>query len=283
MLDFSKILLPVDLEEPSLPTIHQAAQLARHFHSEIVMMHAVEPLGHLTLHDERHKALHAEHVLRAEAKLDAALHHELDGFTVKRLVLQGDPAEAILQAARDENVSLIVMGTHGFAGMAYFLVGSVTAQIVTTVNCPIWTGPHPANSSAPLEIQNVLCALALSPDERLISSAAEIAREFGAKLTLAHVVPDMDTYSPGGIYADVHGFARQLVAASESKIAKLKQAAGVEADVFVASGDVATVLASAAQKTGADLMVIGRHPRGGWLGGHAYPIISRSPISVLSL
>ena len=39
MLNIRKILLPVDFPNTSLHVIHQAATLAHHFHSEIVMLH----------------------------------------------------------------------------------------------------------------------------------------------------------------------------------------------------------------------------------------------------
>jgi nucleotide-binding universal stress UspA family protein len=46
MLNIKKILLPVDFPVASLDVVHQAATLARHFHSEIVLLHVVTPLSH---------------------------------------------------------------------------------------------------------------------------------------------------------------------------------------------------------------------------------------------
>ena len=46
MLNFRTILLPVDFPHPSLGVIHQAATLAHHFHSEIVMLHVVTVQSH---------------------------------------------------------------------------------------------------------------------------------------------------------------------------------------------------------------------------------------------
>jgi hypothetical protein len=45
MLDFRKLLLPLDLEEPSLAAIRQAAVLTRHFHSEVVILHTFRPFS----------------------------------------------------------------------------------------------------------------------------------------------------------------------------------------------------------------------------------------------
>ncbi len=41
----NKILLPIDFSNNSLKVAHQAAFLARHFHSEIILLHVVTPLA----------------------------------------------------------------------------------------------------------------------------------------------------------------------------------------------------------------------------------------------
>ena len=46
MLNIKKILLPVDFPNASLRVVHQAATLAHHFHSEIVMLHVVTAQSH---------------------------------------------------------------------------------------------------------------------------------------------------------------------------------------------------------------------------------------------
>jgi hypothetical protein len=49
MLKIKKILLPLDLEESVLPVVvvHQAAALAHHFHSEILVLHVITPLTYI--------------------------------------------------------------------------------------------------------------------------------------------------------------------------------------------------------------------------------------------
>ena len=46
MLNIKKILLPIDFPNTWLPVVHQAATLAHHFHSEIVMLHVVTAQSH---------------------------------------------------------------------------------------------------------------------------------------------------------------------------------------------------------------------------------------------
>jgi nucleotide-binding universal stress UspA family protein len=51
------------------------------------------------------------------------------------LVAEGDPAEALVAAAKDAN--LLVLGTRGRTRMAGFLLGSVSARCAAAAQCPV--------------------------------------------------------------------------------------------------------------------------------------------------
>lgn len=59
------------------------------------------------------------------------------GIKVKALVLQGRPFEAIVQAARDEKVDLIVMGTLGMTELKSLLMGSTTERVIAQAPCSV--------------------------------------------------------------------------------------------------------------------------------------------------
>ena len=97
----NKILLPVDFPNISVGVVHQAAFLARHFHSEIILLHVVTPMSYPagileSGHELTARDLHAEIVKRAQKDLDQSLRTELDGIAVRRLLLRGDPAREIV-------------------------------------------------------------------------------------------------------------------------------------------------------------------------------------------
>ena len=59
----------------------------------------------------------------------------------------GDPADAIVQAAQEQEVDLIVMGTHGRTGLAHLFLGSVAEKVMRHAPCPILvTRSHSAAS-----------------------------------------------------------------------------------------------------------------------------------------
>jgi len=59
-------------------------------------------------------------------------------------LLVGDPASAIVEAAEEENVDLIVLGTHGRTGLTRLLMGSVAENVVRKAKCPVLTVKHPS-------------------------------------------------------------------------------------------------------------------------------------------
>jgi len=287
----NRILLPLDFSSASLTVIHQAAFLAHHFHSEIILLHVVAPLsypaGVLESGDElTGRDLHAEIVKRAQKELDQSLRPEPAGIVVKRLLLRGDSAREILQTASDEKADLIVMSTHGHGLFYRFLMGSVAAKVLHDSVCPVWTVPHLEEmATREFAIRNVLCAVDLSHHSRnTVSRAAEIAAEFGAQLMLVHVTVGVEIFGPGGSHV-LPELKEELVSYAANEIAKLQRDVGIKAAITIDSGDVHKLLNRAAKETNADLLVIGHMPSGGHLGanGSGYAIIRESHIPGLSV
>ena len=59
------------------------------------------------------------------------------GIAVSFLIWEGDPGEAIIEAARSERADLIVVGSHGRSGVGRFLIGSVSDHVVRHAPCPV--------------------------------------------------------------------------------------------------------------------------------------------------
>jgi nucleotide-binding universal stress UspA family protein len=288
MLNIKKILLPIDFPNTWLPVVHQAATLAHHFHSEIVMLHVVTAQSHAAGVPEDGPELAgwdmlAEMVRVAQKNLDQSLGPELAGLAIRRVLVKGDPAQAIVQTAQMEKADLIMMASHGYT-FNHFLLGSVTAKVLDGTECPIWTGAHVQESLVQeFAIRNVLCAVDFGPrSHKTVSWAAQMAAEFGARLTLAHVTAGVELWGPGGSYVNPE-WKEALVGDAAQHLAELQQDMDIKADVFIGSGDVPKILSEAAKQTKADLLVTVCYPYGGNLRTHGYAIICAVPIPVLSV
>ena len=80
-----------------------------------------------------------------------------------------------------------------------------------------------------------------------MSRAAQMAAEFGARLTLAHVTAGVEMYGPGGTHV-IPELKEELVRYASKEIAKLQQDVGTKAEVIIASGDVHKLLNRAAEQ-----------------------------------
>jgi nucleotide-binding universal stress UspA family protein len=288
MLNIKKILLPIDFPNTSFPVIHQAAMLAHHFHAEIVMLHVMSAQSHaagVPLNGPKLAGwdMLTQVIKAARQSQDPSLETELEGLVVRSVLVDADPAQAIVQTAQREKASLIMMPSHGYM-FAQFLLGSVAAKVLNGTECPVWTAAHIEESlSQPFAIRNVLCAVDFrSHSHKTVSWAMQIATEFGARLTLAHVTATVELWGPGGEYVDLR-LKEALVGDAMQHITKLQQDLGIKAEVFIGSGDVPRGLSQAAKQTKADLLVTGSRPYGGHLRTHGYAIICAVPIPVLNV
>lgn len=285
MLNIKKILLPLDLEESALPAavIRQAAALAHHFHSEILVLHVIKPFTYMVGSETALKLIERDVAAEAE-KLKECLGSELSGLSVRSIVIKGDPVREILRAAADEKIDLIVMPSHGYGAYERFLVGSVTAQVLHNGQCPVWAVPYGEGSaSQPFGIHNVLCAVDFSTHSpKTVRLAQNVANEFGARLTLAHVTPGVEIYGPGG-HDVLEDMKRELVEGAKHRIAQLQQEVGSKADVSIRCGDIPKGMNQVAQETKADLLVVGCRSMDRRFGNTAYGIIRESHVPVLSV
>jgi nucleotide-binding universal stress UspA family protein len=124
----------------------------------------------------------------------------------------------------------------------------------------------------------------LGPHSRnTVSHAAQLAADFGARLTLVHVTPAAEAYGPGG-YHVVAEWQEALVGYASEGMTRLQQELHTSAEVIIENGKVSERLNFAAEQTKSDLLVLGRKPPGGHLGdnGGGYAIIRDARIAVLS-
>jgi nucleotide-binding universal stress UspA family protein len=59
------------------------------------------------------------------------------GFSLETMVPLGRPEEGIVQAAREKQASLIIMGSHGRTGLKRLLMGSVAERVIGHAPCPV--------------------------------------------------------------------------------------------------------------------------------------------------
>ena len=292
MPSLSRILVPVEFSSRCRGAVQYAEALACHFHCEIVLLHVVmPPLANFSSFEAMAYTsagdLAREIAEQRSVDLEAFPCSAPPDVTVRRIVLEGDPTQTIVEFATDEKCDLIVMPTHGYGPFRRFLLGSVTAKVLHDAICPVWTGPHMerAPDYSTVHFRNIVCAVDLGLHSRqVLCWAAGFAREFGAQLSIVHAIPSSSTRL-GGFYFDPD-WRTQLTRTAIERIGFFRQEMGIEASVAIEAGEPPVVVTAAAETMSADLLVIGRGstPRAhGHLPTNAYAIVRQSVCPVVTI
>ena len=135
-----KILVPVDFSKTSQQAFQYALRFAEQFGCKIVLLHVVEPesviAGAPTTIDIF--AQPEEDTIAAEAELKAlaaSSSHRASSVTSK--VRTGHAPNEITKAAKDMDIDLIIIATHGYTSWRHFCIGSTTERVVHTAPCPV--------------------------------------------------------------------------------------------------------------------------------------------------
>jgi nucleotide-binding universal stress UspA family protein len=147
MVPFKNLLVPVDFSKHSERALEAACELAKAFGSSLTVFHAYTiPTYPLP---EGYVFPSAEAVTEILEKTQAAITdarvfaEKLGAPRVDAVVAEGIAFAEIVRAARERNVDLIVMGTHGRTGLKHALLGSVAEKVVRKAPCAVLTVRDP--------------------------------------------------------------------------------------------------------------------------------------------
>ena len=126
---YERILVPLKQHAGDEAVVEHAGSLALITGGSVTLMHVVHS------HSREEAAYLTE---QAREYLDGWSERlTVRGVPVVSRVVQGEPAEAITTLARELNVDLIIMATHGHREMRHVLMGSVTEDVVRNGNTPV--------------------------------------------------------------------------------------------------------------------------------------------------
>ena len=139
----NKILFPSDFSHTGDAALELATSLARDTGATLLIAHVEEPPlayggGELYYGLPEPATGDLRRMLENIKPTDPTVQFE------HRLVT-GEPAAAIVELADDENVDMIVIGTHGRSGISRLLMGSVAEVVGRRANCPVLSYRQPAD------------------------------------------------------------------------------------------------------------------------------------------
>jgi nucleotide-binding universal stress UspA family protein len=279
MYPFRNILFPTDFTLHARAALKYAAAFAREGAGRVVLFSVQSgsvPANLMTLPervlDEPDQAWLQQ--LRAEVGglLDDPL---FNGLEVEPVIIEGEPAPEIARAARDFDIDLVTIVTHGRHGLARALWGSTAEEIIAEAPCPVLTIRPPQrdfvehrDSHTEIRLNRVLLATNFRPSANSASQvAAELVRrtnaEFHALYVISDYVGEMAQMFPE---SNVPALSR-LREHVKGKMSVFASEAGSRAITHIAEGRPYEEIVRLATEKDVDLIVIGTGVHHSLIGG----------------
>jgi nucleotide-binding universal stress UspA family protein len=142
--DFQRIrsiLFPTDFSEYSKKALPYALSFAESYGADLHVLHVFEQRIHPAFYImDKSTPFDLDRGLRDRAldALDESVYDDLrDKINFKCEVASGKPFVEIINYARDKEIDLIVIATHGLTGLEYMVIGSTTERVVRKAPCPV--------------------------------------------------------------------------------------------------------------------------------------------------
>ncbi len=208
-LSLKNVLFATDFSATSEAALPYAAAICRRFGSTLHSAHVLSDASLLmmtggvdyvsmsTIYEDAHG--------EAGEKLEQISAH-LGGIKHRKHVRHGQVWKNLAGIVEENQIDLIVVGTHGRSGLGKLLLGSVAEDILRHAPCPVLTvGPKISGraklpafqtqgrdlAALELELREIVFAANLDQNSRPVAQKAmTLAAEFRARLTLLHVIED---------------------------------------------------------------------------------------------
>ncbi|MFI5149376.1 MAG: universal stress protein, partial [Bacteroidia bacterium] len=280
MKDFhvTKILIPTDFSETGLLAIEHGTFMAKLFQAELHLIHVLEVNEYSF--DIPEPILRFSNLEAVQGIAARKMDEVADGITkdsgLKPITLctTGKIAGEVVGYADDNNIDLIIMGTHGASGFEEYFIGSNAHKVVNQANCPVISVQTHAKK---LGFSNIVLPIddALHSRQK-VSYAIELAKKYASKIHILGLLDSEDDNPEGKFNIKLD--------AVEDVVKK----AGLPFSRKVILGDhMAAEALKYSEQIGADLIVIMTDHEskltGMYMGPFAKQIVNHSKIPVMSI
>jgi nucleotide-binding universal stress UspA family protein len=131
---FRKIMVATDGSELVKQAVKSAIEIAKLSEAKLYAVYVIEMGSHVIIHslDEEWKKTMKKHLTINGEKATAYVENvgKAANIDVESVILEGNPTNEIIDFAENNDIDLIVMGTHEKTELQRFLVGSVAENVI---------------------------------------------------------------------------------------------------------------------------------------------------------
>ncbi|MEX2399944.1 MAG: universal stress protein [Rhodothermales bacterium] len=265
MLNIKSILVPTDLSVAARNAFTVARDVARRFDASLHVLH-VKPTESQFAAFARWFATPMPETGDAGAKAELSEHYA--GYDKLKIVERegAGVADTILDYARDCDIDLIVMGTHGHRSLDHPALGGAAGDVVRGARSPVMTVRSRREEPKTFEgFDRILVAVDFGENSpALVRAAKHLASLYDASVSLLfvseeHLVPVFsDTGMMSVTTLKVDDEIAENAGAALRQMDEETGSSDVEVDYLVESGNPAREIVSAAADRAADLIIVGR-------------------------
>lgn len=295
------ILLPTDFSHYALHAMNYALAFARRFDAKLHIVHVIDSalfsIGGsqgVWLTEADAERVYENMVKHAESRLDALVQQADDvNVAAERHVVRGNPPHALGETAKDLGCGLVIIATHGRTGIEHFVFGSVAEKVIRESPIPVLCVKHPEHEFVKgldnrLELKRILFPTDFSQlSAEGLPYAADMARVFGAKLTLVYV-NELAVMLPEYLPEMAMATTLDIASGAQRTLEEMaKGVEGVEVDVMLRTGVHHAEIIAASKEIDADMIVLPTHGRSGlshaFFGSVAERVVRNAKCPVLTV
>jgi nucleotide-binding universal stress UspA family protein len=274
------ILFLTDFTEASEAALAYARGIARHYNAKLFPAHACNPV---ILNEGIPPNVGDELEEHGREQLEAVLRGS--GIAGKALIVQNSLENAFPRWIEENNIDLVVIGTHGRDGVRHFLMGSSAEIIFRNATCPVLTvGPHVnLRPYKDFVVNDILFPTKLGAHSELAAGYAfSLAQETHGKVTFMNVLPRDSSF-----YRDCDRDLATEIREDMQTLIPPDAPLWCEPGVVVRAGDPALEILRYAEKERPDLIVLGlsqtKNFNSQFRTGVTYKVIAKAPCPVLTV
>jgi nucleotide-binding universal stress UspA family protein len=209
ILKFRTIAVATDLSDPASAALRYAQAMARMYKAILVVVHVIDPLAYAFPEGAPRYVTANQSAIAELRKIEeetSAL-----GIPVHSVIESGIVCDRILQALKDYNADLLVLGTRAKGEAGRVALGTVARQLLAKSRCPILTvSPEAAKSLpwagcwgrvlaatdfSPASIRALRCAHQVALRQLIVLHAPECAKAAGCQERLRFLAPFNESHT----------------------------------------------------------------------------------------
>jgi len=147
MISIEKILFPTDFSSYANYALRYALSFASTYKAKLYVFHVITelnlPIGMGgTLYPPA--KIYEEMEKEAKKKIEGVIPEDYSKIVeVENIIVRGTPFLEIIKAAREYNVDIITIATHGHTGLSHVFLGSTAEKVVRKAPCPVLCIKYP--------------------------------------------------------------------------------------------------------------------------------------------